>query len=820
MNRKDRRAAKEQRKMSPHSEVEELLVRALSAHQTGRLIDAEQCYRRALSLDGANAFALHRLGIIGMQTGRPKFAIEQFGEAIARDSANAQLRYNMAIACEACGRTKDAIANYNEAIRLKPDYVEALTNLGNALQRQRQLEDAADCYERALVFRPDHAELHYNLGNVLSQQWCNELAVAEFERALSHNSELIEAYNGLAVALIALGRHEEAFGALKHALSRNPNLAEAHMNLGNVFKLRGNLEQAAESYHNALRIKPTLTDAYDNLARVLLSERKLGAALEVVHRALAVGESPHSKQLFVKCLREMSLLSPFDGMDKLLLRALSEAWGRPNELAPIVGNFIKQDAILGAIVRRANEVWPRPIAAEQLLAPHGFGLLSGNKLLMTFLTTARVADVEFERFLTLSRRALLDLACAAPQADSGADAIAFACALARQCFINEYVFACATEEADCAGRLGAEIGSALDRGEAVAPLQIAVLASYGPLQALPCAARLGERSWSPLLDAVIVQQLAEPEEEQNLAGSIPRLTAIEDAVSQAVQAQYEENPYPRWVEASQTTVAVGINEYLRNNFPLAPFQNLSPTSLDVLIAGCGTGQNSIEIARRFAGARVLAVDLSVASLAYAKRKTRELGVDNIEYAQADILQLAALDRSFDLIEVVGVLHHLADPWAGWRALLSRLRPGGVMRLAFYSATARREIAAVREFIAERGYRPNADDIRRCRQELIGYPEGTPQHTVSLSRDFHTISECRDLLFHVQENRLTLPQIAKFVAENNLTFLGFEIEPWEQRNYAALYPQDLALTDLENWHAFENDRPYTFARMYLFWVQKT
>jgi ubiquinone/menaquinone biosynthesis C-methylase UbiE len=44
---------------------------------------------------------------------------------------------------------------------------------------------------------------------------------------------------------------------------------------------------------------------------------------------------------------------------------------------------------------------------------------------------------------------------------------------------------------------------------------------------------------------------------------------------------------------------------------------------------------------------VLAVDLSLTGLAYAERKTRELGCTNIEYGQADILKLSALGRSFD-----------------------------------------------------------------------------------------------------------------------------------------------------------------------------
>jgi SAM-dependent methyltransferase len=244
-----------------------------------------------------------------------------------------------------------------------------------------------------------------------------------------------------------------------------------------------------------------------------------------------------------------------------------------------------------------------------------------------------------------------------------------------------------------------------------------------------------------------------------------------------------------------------LNEHLRRQFPTAAFEPLGTgDDLEILVAGCGTGRHPIEVARQYRGARILAIDLSLASLCYAKRKTPPALATQIEYGQADILKSAAIRRTFDLIEVSGVLHHLAEPLAGWRALLALLRRGGFMHVGLYSELARRDVVAARAFIAEKGYRPTAEGIAKA-------------------GDFFGTSECRDLLFHVQERRTTVPEIKSFLADNGLRFIGFEFAPQMLQHYRSIFGGDGAMRDLNRWHAFETENSDTFAGMYQFWVQK-
>ena len=82
-----------------------------------------------------------------------------------------------------------------------------------------------------------------------------------------------------------------------------------------------------------------------------------------------------------------------------------------------------------------------------------------------------------------------------------------------------------------------------------------------------------------------------------------------------------------------------------------------------------------------------------------------------------------------------------------------------------------------------------------------------------------MSACRDLLFHVHEQCMTLDGINAFLHDNNLHFVGFELERIILRGYQQRFPDDRAATNLDAWQIFEAENPGTFANMYQFWIQK-
>jgi 2-polyprenyl-3-methyl-5-hydroxy-6-metoxy-1,4-benzoquinol methylase len=431
-----------------------------------------------------------------------------------------------------------------------------------------------------------------------------------------------------------------------------------------------------------------------------------------------------------------------------------------------------------------------------------------------------INDVETERMLTFLRRAMIEATAAGKTDDKD---LPFSAALALQCFTNEYVFPETDEERTAVENLQQRIATLVKEQRDVPPSLVATLGAFRPLHGFSWARELGERAWKGSIKQVIARQISEPLEERSLRSRIPCLTSIGDNVSQSVREQYEENPYPRWIQTGLSKEGRTIGAVLRAAplyFDLEDYE--SPDSPEILMAGCGTGQHALVMASRFSNARVLAVDLSLSSLSYALRKTNELGFSNFEYAQADIMELADLGRRFDFIGCAGVLHHLGDPLAGWRVLVDLLRPGGLMKIGLYSETARQNIISGRALIADKGYTTSPDDIRRCRQDIMAMAENGDRVMASIcdGRDFFSLSGCRDLLFHVQEHRFTLPQIEAALDALELTFVGFELPyPNIRRDFKKSHPRERALTSLSLWHEFELENPRTFQGMYQFWCRK-
>jgi len=677
------------------------------------------------------------------------------------------------------------------------------------LHQAGRLSDAEALYRNVLALAPRHTGALTYLGVLYHQTGRSEAGINLIRQAIATNRDDAEPRYSLGLIHANLGQYEEAIAQTRRALKLNPAHAEARTNLGVLLLRHGQTREAIDHLTRALALNPSPA-AYENLSQALHDDGRPGEALDVVLRGLREGGSANLKSVFVLIAQTLDAAdaAAHDGFADALIRALRETWCRPRDIAGLATALVLREPAIAAAMRRLGA--DDDALAGALLDP----ALSSDPLLLELMTTVPVAHVDLERLLTALRGALLSRygAARSPAPDH---LVGFAVALARQCFINEYVFDVTEAETRQLAALDGALAAKLLAGEPVDPLMLAISAAYAPLSRHAGIDRL--HAAGDTIEDLITQQVREPHTERAIRATIPALTPIADATSAAVRQQYEENPYPRWNAVASGQPPLPVDHYIRARFPDAPYRPLGPRPIDLLIAGCGTGLHAIERVMQFQPAQTLAIDLSLTSLSYAARKSREAGISGIAFAQADILALPALGRQFDVVDASGVLHHLRDPFEGWRKLAAVLRPGGLMHVGLYSALAREDIRAVREMAAARGYPSTPEGIRALRRDIMALGADDPRRRVSSMTDFFSSSDCRDLLLHVEEHQLSIAEIAAFLAAEGFTFLGFET-PATAR-YRVRFPDDPAATRLANWARFETENPATFARMYQFWIQK-
>lgn len=564
------------------------------------------------------------------------------------------------------------------------------------------------------------------------------------------------------------------------------------------------IEKAIEYYDRTLTVSNNHEQALTNKGVLLEKDGKKIVALECFKTAVLL--NPENKIACFNLYRLVALMPVAKNvadMEIALTHLLNSSVTRPKLICKYIIEQLKLNSEIKTVLN-----WQANSELSQNFDT-ALTLLSSNKLLLKLMTVCPVASLQFENLFRDIRRHITDKV----SRGEGDLSCEFLNALAIQCLINEFIYSQSKQEKTQVLSIKTEIDDAIDGERKISSLKFLAVAFYE---------RINDRRWvlalsnNSQLTSVIEHHLDHYEEEIEIRKDIETFGSIENSVSRSVQDQYEHNPYPRWVNVDIPLSSVSISQ-------LSDDLKLDLVNKDIelvmrpriLVAGCGTGQHSISVAKRFKDCEVVAIDLSASSLSYAMRKSSQYGIKNIKYMQGDILQVGKLEEKFDIIESVGVLHHMDDPVEGWYNLSETLNSGGLMKIGLYSREARKNIAAVRRQIQDL-HASKQNDILTFRQDLIKAGD-TLSRSLAHSSDFYSTSNFRDLILHVKEHTFTILEIEKMLDRLGFHFSGFETSAINL--FMEQYPDHNAMYSLTNWNNFEKSNPSFFSGMYQFWCQK-
>lgn len=230
---------------------------------------------------------------------------------------------------------------------------------------------------------------------------------------------------------------------------------------------------------------------------------------------------------------------------------------------------------------------------------------------------------------------------------------------------------------------------------------------------------------------------------------------------------YDDHPYPPPIGDLDRSLA-GWNDAARRvehfrHWPTVPYRD----DYTILIAGCGTSQ-SARWAARYPEAKVVGIDVSPSSLTATERVARDQGIHNLDLRELPIEEVGSLETSFDQIVCTGVLHHLADPVVGLRALHEVLAPEGALQLMVYARYGRFGISMIRDYAKRLDLGAvDLDDLARVLKDLpLGHPMS---HVLRETPDFRDRDALADALLNPREQTYSVPQVFDLLDNAGMRF---------------------------------------------------
>jgi SAM-dependent methyltransferase len=283
----------------------------------------------------------------------------------------------------------------------------------------------------------------------------------------------------------------------------------------------------------------------------------------------------------------------------------------------------------------------------------------------------------------------------------------------------------------------------------------------------------------------------------------------DDPRADVVTHQYERWRYPHPIQ--------DLDAWIPNNWEwfdpahahriLLPDREYKP-DLDILIAGCGTNQAAV-FAYTNPAAKVVAIDVSQPSLNHQQYLKDKHGLWNLELNLLPIEEVSSLGLDFDLVVSTGVLHHLADPLVGMKALAGCLRQDGAMAVMLYARYGRIGVELLESVFRDMGLVQDDSSVQIVK-ETVGVlsPDHPLGSYIKVARDLETSDAALvDTFLHGRQRSYTVDECIELVASAELAFQGwlFKAPYYPHDMFSApsgFYPAVNALPEAKMWSVME------------------
>ena len=296
------------------------ITKALGAHQTGNLKEAEKLYLKCIRITPNDSNGWYLYGALCHQIGKTSQAKEYLDRSIELTANFPEALNIRGILYKENGQMTEAEHDFRAALSLNPTFAEAMTNLADTCRLTDNHTEAKQLNNRAIKLAPGLAPAHNNRGAIEKELGNLEIAELAFRAAINLDPNFIDpvinliitlrmlgqtdialqkaiktvkkvpkyapAHNSLGLVYYDLDRNKEARDSFKRACANDPNCADAHNNLGITLTRLDCLSEANHHYNIALKLEPKNPSFLANKATNFQAENRVGEAIKACNTAL------------------------------------------------------------------------------------------------------------------------------------------------------------------------------------------------------------------------------------------------------------------------------------------------------------------------------------------------------------------------------------------------------------------------------------------------------------------------------------------------------------------------------------------------------
>ncbi len=237
---------------------------------------------------------------------------------------------------------------------------------------------------------------------------------------------------------------------------------------------------------------------------------------------------------------------------------------------------------------------------------------------------------------------------------------------------------------------------------------------------------------------------------------------------QSVRGHYERHPYPHYPLLASVPRCDTYALNLQAIWAAGNGSWLPPGQGQILLAGCGAfAPYPLRLANP--EATIDAVDLAEANLRRARLHCLVHRCGGVRFSQGNFLEPGQVPGPYHFIDAFGVLHHLDEPLAGFRALEQRLAPCGILRVMVYGRYARQEAESIRRACRLLGI----TDVLTLKRLLNRAPHGSRiREYLDASWESRTDTGLADLFLHPCVHTYRIDEFLAIIAQTGLKPLRF------------------------------------------------